>query len=92
MLVAGVRRRPSTIPVAAASLMALCEVGRRRGAGRHWFPPASTLYGPAWWLERSICCWVAVVLRVTGGCPYAGSRLLVAAHSQRELDRRFGRG
>jgi hypothetical protein len=91
-LAVGVRRRRWVLPVAAASAMAMCEVGRRRGGGRRRLPVTSTLCGPAWWLERSICCWVSVLLRATGGCPYAGARLRVAAHSQRELDRRFGRG
>src|SRR4051794_19217424 len=63
----------------------LAEVGRRRAGGRtvfHWTAP---LWAPLWLAERSVCIWLAVVRRLTGGVPYAGVRLRTAAHTTRQL-------
>jgi hypothetical protein len=71
--------------------VALAEVGRRRAGGRGVFPPDAALWAPFWVVERAICVWLAVGRRLTGGVPYAGSRLVTAAHSTRELRRRAAR-
>lgn len=82
------RRRP--LPVAAAALLVvvLAEVGRRRDAGREAYPASTAWFAPLWVLERASCQWLALALRLSGGVPYAGSRLVVAAHSREELRRR----
>jgi glycosyltransferase involved in cell wall biosynthesis len=95
------RRRPWLNAAAATAAVVVAELGRRRGGGRSRFAPVSTAIAPLWWLERSVCSWIALGFRLSGGCPYAGRRLLVAAHSRRALARRraaiadtnaFGRG
>jgi hypothetical protein len=90
--VAATKRRSGALALGALAATAVCEVGRRRAGGARVFPWTSTLCAPAWWIERSVCSWVSLAIRATGGVPYAGSRLRTAAHSQRELDRRIGRG
>lgn len=86
-----VRRRG--VFAAAAALLAswaVAEAGRRRDCGRQAFPATSALWAPAWLLERAVCSWLALGLRtVRGGITYAGVHISVAAHSRRELDRRF---
>ncbi|MEE6257440.1 glycosyltransferase [Plantactinospora sonchi] len=74
---------------AAAAVTALAERGRRRAGGTAVFPVGATLLAPVWVLERAVCGWLAVGLRLAaGGVRYGGRRLRVAAHSQRELTRR----
>lgn len=63
----------------------LAEVGRRRHRGRGVFPPRTILFAPLWVAERALCSWIALVLRIGGGVPYAGIRLKTAAHSPAEL-------
>jgi hypothetical protein len=52
-----------------------------------WRAGAFLLFAPLWVLERSVCIWVAVALRLTGGAPYAGTRITCAAHSIGSLRR-----
>jgi hypothetical protein len=73
---------PATLALAAA---AVAEVGRRRAGGAEHFPPTAALWAPAWLAERALCAWAAVVWRLRGGVPYAGTRLRVAAHAVRQL-------
>lgn len=61
------------------------EVGRRRAGGTTHYPPTATLWAPAWLLERAVSVWVAVGWWLSGGVPYAGTRLRRAAHSVRDL-------
>ena len=62
------------------------EIGRRRHRGAGVYPATAALWAPAWALERGVCSWAAVGLRLTrGGVAYAGSRIVVAAHDQRDL-------
>jgi hypothetical protein len=78
------RRRVLALAVATA----LAEVGRRRDGGRHVFPASSSLLAPVWLLERGIAAWLAVGQRIfLGGVRYAGRRITVAGHHERELRR-----
>ena len=72
-----------------AGAVALAERGRRRAGGRRVFPATSALWAPLWLAERAVCAWLALGRRLSGGVPYAGQRLTVAAHSRRELRRRL---
>ena len=83
------RRAWRSIALAAVASIAVAEVGRRRDGARAAFPPASALCAPLWVLERSVTSWVAVGCRLTGGVPYAGTRLRLTAHSERALRRRL---
>jgi hypothetical protein len=83
----GRRRGPL---VAAASAVALAELGRRRAGGRRHFPASSSLLAPFWVLERAICSWVAVRERlVHGGVRYGDSVIPRAASSMARLRARF---
>ncbi len=80
------------LAVALAALVVgvvvLAEIGRRRAGGRRAWPATAALWAPLWLAERAVCSWLAVGRRLTGGVPYAGGRLRVAAHSERWLRRR----
>jgi hypothetical protein len=83
------RGRPAPLAVAAVGVVAVAEVGRRRAGGVAVYPFTTALLAPVWLLERAVCSWLALGLRCgRGGVRYAGRRLRVAAHSQRELTRR----
>ncbi|MBB2921979.1 glycosyltransferase [Cellulomonas cellasea] len=71
------RSRARTAGVLAA-VLALAERGRRRDGGSARFPARCTLGAPVWVLERAVCVWVALGMRVRGGVPYAGQRVLRA--------------
>ncbi|MEP6852069.1 MAG: glycosyltransferase family 2 protein [bacterium] len=86
LLVVAATRRPRALPVAAAAVMAGAEAGRRRSGGRTVLPAAATGLAPLWVLERAVCSWVALALRLAfGGVQYSGRRIRVAAHSVRWL-------
>lgn len=77
----------------AITTVGLAEVGRRRAGGRTVFPASSSLLAPVWVLERGVCSWLAMWVRLRhGGVSYAGRRLTVAATSSRQLRREFGAG
>ena len=76
----------------AGSMVAViaAEVGRRRAGGGAYFPSTSSLLAPVWVLERGACAWLAVLQRLRfGGVRYGDSVIPVAAHSERQLRRRF---
>ncbi|WP_323959646.1 glycosyltransferase family 2 protein [Arthrobacter sp. JZ12] len=73
---------------AAAVVVGLAETGRRRRGGTAVFPPTAALWAPAWVAERSLTVWAALALRLTGGVPYAGSRLAKAGNTMGSLRRR----
>lgn len=79
--------RPTVHRLALIALgsVILGEVGRRRSAGQTVFTPAAALWAPVWVLERSLCSWLAVISRVRGGVRYGGTRMPLAAHSERRL-------
>jgi len=83
-------RRPAWALAPAALSVAVAELGRRRAGGRAVFPAGSSLLAPAWALERGTCAWLAVLQRLRfGGVRYGESVIPVAAHSERQLRRRF---
>lgn len=87
---AALRRRWRPPATAAAGLIALAEVGRRRAGGRRVFPALAPLLAPLWVLERGLCSWIAVRARLAhGGVPYGGAVVPRAASSMRRLRRRF---
>ena len=87
------RRRWAGAGLAAEALLpvVLAELGRRRAGGRAVFPADAALWTPLWVAERAVCVWLAVGRRLGGGVPYAGERLVTAAHSTRTLRRRLAR-
>lgn len=72
----------------AALATGIAEAGRRRNNGVDVFPLRATLFAPLWALERALCIWASLGYRIAGGVPYAGVRLKLAAHPERELRRR----
>jgi hypothetical protein len=75
---------------AGATAIAVAELGRRIGQGSTVFPRRASLAAPLWVLERAICAWLAVGVRVArGGVWYSGRRLSRAATPARTLERRF---
>ena len=94
-LLAGVLVRAPRLAIpallwSAVAAVALAEVGRRRHSGGRVFPARTVLFAPLWVAERAVCTWIALVLRIGGGVPYAGTRLKTAAHSTAELRARHG--
>jgi hypothetical protein len=82
--------RPRAAAAAALLTILAAETGRHRSGGTRVFPATAALWAPLWMLERGVCSWIAVGLRLgRGGIGYAGSRLVVAAHSERALRRRL---
>lgn len=81
------RHRPLALGFASVVVLALAEAGRRRRGGERAFPPHTTLAAPLWLLERGVCSWVGVGLRVLGGPRYHGRRHPLTAHSRRWLSR-----
>lgn len=80
------RRATRMIPAVLAGMtIGLAELGRRRHHGATVFTAGAALWAPLWTAERAICSWLAVVQRLRGGVPYAGRRLLRAAHPANRL-------
>jgi hypothetical protein len=79
------------VPAGAAVVsVAAAERGRRRAGGAAIFPATSSLLAPVWILERGVCAWLAVLQRLRfGGVRYGDSVIPTAAHSERQLRRRF---
>lgn len=90
LALAAAKRRPAPALAPAAASIAAAEVGRRRAGGRAVFPASSSLLAPVWVLERGVCAWLAVLQRLRfGGVRYGDSVIPLAAHSERQLRRRF---
>lgn len=84
------RHQWTTLAVAIATIIGAAEVGRRRGGGQRVFPLAASLLSPAWVMERAICIWLALAMRVfQGGVPYHGTILSRAATAERVLRQRY---
>lgn len=83
-------RRWGRLAAGVAGVVAVAEVGRRRGRGTAVFAPRASLFAPLWVSERGVCSWLALLARVRrGGVPYAGGILGRAATPRRELRRRL---
>jgi hypothetical protein len=79
---------PAVVVVTAVPIL-VAEAGRRAGQGARVFPAVSILAAPLWVLERGVCVWAAVLMRLLlGGVPYAGRILRRAATPSRILVRR----
>lgn len=78
------------VPLAALCSVMVAESGRRRHGGSQFFSAITPWFAPLWLVERSVGVWLAVLYRLTGGVPYAGTRFRVAAHSAQDLRRRAG--
>jgi hypothetical protein len=86
-LARGARRK--AVLAAASGVVVLAELGRRRAGGTAMYPAGTVLLAPGWVLERAVCSWLAVGLRLgRGGVRYAGRRIKTAAHAQRCLGAR----
>jgi hypothetical protein len=92
LVLAALARRPGTGRAARRGLalltiapVLLAELGRRRAGGAAVYPRTAALWAPLWVAERAVCVWLALGRRLSGGVPYGGQRLRVAAHSLREL-------
>lgn len=86
----GPRRAARPLGAVATAIAVAAEAGRRRAGGRSVFPPSASLLAPLWVLERGVCSWLAVAIRLrSGGCPYAGRTVPRAANSRRALRRRI---
>lgn len=72
-------RRPRMLAPAAAAVVAVAESGRRRSGGARVFPATAALWAPLWMLERGLCSWAALGMRLRGGVRYSDGRLLRAA-------------
>jgi hypothetical protein len=73
------RRLVWPLTLAAVTVAAVAEVGRRRDGGRAVFAWYLPLLAPAWVAERSVFSWLALGCRLRGGVRYAGQRLPRAA-------------
>lgn len=87
-LLIALRRRHGILILLALAVTGLAERGRRRNGGRHVFERSAAWWAPAWVLERGIASWIALALRLGGGVPYAGTRVVAAATPMRVLRRR----
>jgi hypothetical protein len=79
VVLAIVHRRRSPLLVAALSITALAEGGRRRHGGREVFPASSSLLAAPWLVWRSACSWLALGSWARGGARYRGTRIRRAA-------------
>jgi hypothetical protein len=91
-VVAALCRGPGAPLAGAALVVGVAELGRRRAGGARVFPTDAALWAPVWLAERSVCGWLAVMLRLgAGGVRYAGGRIRVAAHTSAWLSIHYGR-
>ncbi|MDQ1076065.1 MULTISPECIES: glycosyltransferase family 2 protein [Microbacterium] len=79
------RRRRGILAFLTLAVIGLGELGRRRAGGGAVYPRSAALWVPVWAIERGLCSWAAVGLRLRGGVPYAGARLRLAATPLRTL-------
>jgi hypothetical protein len=88
-VVATTVRRPRGLLLAAGATVVAAGLGRVRHGGRDVFDRLSPLLAPLWIGERAVLAWVALIRRLTGGCPYAGTVIRRAANPPRVLRRRL---
>ncbi|MBA2287071.1 MAG: glycosyltransferase [Ktedonobacteraceae bacterium] len=83
-------RRRSMLAGGVLAVIGLAELGRRRAGGREVFPFAASLLAPAWLVERALCIWVAVGMRLFAkGMPYRMSVITRAATPMNVLRQLF---
>jgi hypothetical protein len=82
------RRRPAPALLLATGVTLVAWRGRTRDGGRAAFPASTVAYAPVWLLERAVCTWLAIALRLAGGVPYRRQRIVRAASSTAALRRR----
>jgi hypothetical protein len=83
-------RRPAALLPFYAGVAACAEAGRRRAGGDRVFPASAALAAPLWFIERSVCAWLAVASRaMAGGVRYRGGVIAVAANSPAVLRARL---
>ncbi len=83
------RRRWILLIVVIATIIGLAEMGRQRGRGQVVFPFTASLLAPAWVMERAVCIWLALGMRLfLGGVPYQGTVLTHVATSEKVLRER----
>lgn len=75
--------------LALALPVVIAEAGRRRAGAQRYFSPLASLSAPLWVLERSVCVWVALGMRLRGGVPYRNGRIKVAANPRRRIRKRL---
>jgi hypothetical protein len=85
VLISCIRRRWTSLAGIAIASIVTAEIGRRRLGGTARFPVVSAIVAPIWMLERGICAWAAVYLRLRGGVRYGTARLSAAATPERLL-------
>jgi hypothetical protein len=79
-------RRVRWVLGGAGVVIALAEAGRRRQGGARVFRARCLALAPGWVMERAVCVWIALWLRLfRGGVHYAGHTIIVAAHPRRRL-------
>jgi hypothetical protein len=84
-------RSTRALTAGAGVSIGVAELGRRRAGGTRVFPAYTSLFAPAWLLERGLCSWVAVAQRLTrGGVAYRDGVLEKAATPVKELQERLG--
>lgn len=83
----GLRRHPVALGLVSGLVVLVAEVGRRRPGGARAFPAHTSLAAPLWLVERGVCSWLALGVRLRGGPRYHGRRHPLTAHSRRWLSR-----
>ena len=83
-------RSPRVFGLLCGTVVLVAAHGRRR-LGVDRVPPSVPLWAPVWVLERGVCVWLAVCLRLAGGVRYHGGTLRVAAHSISSLRHQLSR-
>ncbi|MGI8737928.1 MAG: glycosyltransferase [Candidatus Eremiobacter antarcticus] len=79
-------RRYKALLVAAILCMVGAEAGRRKAGGHRYFPALASVAAPVWVLERGLCAWIALLLKVGfGGVRYGEARIAKAASAVKEL-------
>ncbi len=90
VLALAARRKWTVLAGVALGTALVAEAGRRRDGGTRVFPASASLLAPLWLtVERGVCSWLAVAMRLRwGGVRYRDSVLPLAATPMRELRRR----
>lgn len=73
------RYRPAGLAVLVLASVVTAEVGRRRAGGAAAFPASTAWWAPLWLAERSVCIWLAIGRRLSGGVRYGDGRIRRAA-------------